>query len=167
MNKKTLIAFIVIVLIVLAVVYWDDITSSLRLNTASEQASQPDASGPEDNPQASVNPPADQTESDIKAAFPAGFPFEDGARDFRGFFVELNAGETQYVFTYTSGLSRDQNYETFRQYVQGGGFQEADLREGETEGFYFGLVGANELAVDIQQTSEEIFVTGFYTVRGE
>jgi len=163
MNKKTLIAFIVIVLIVLAVVYWDDITSSLRLNTASEQASQPDASGPEDNPQASVNPPADQTESDIKAAFPAGFPFEEGARDFRGFAVELNAGETQHVFSYTSGLSLAENTAVFESYLKNNEYEIVD--EGTEEGlrFLFGRKDDSELQISVQESEGTVIVSVQYS----
>lgn len=111
--------------------------------------------------QAAEHPPV-KPESEVKAAFPAGFPFEGGAADFFGFSRDLPEGSTEYTFTYTSKLTLAQNQTLFKNFLTENGFEIVTEETEAQKVFYFGRKDLSRLTVTIEDLSGQVLVSSSY-----
>lgn len=155
MNKNTLAIIIAVIIIALGVVFWDQIKPALT-------GQQPEQTAP----QSTAEAPEDKSETEIKAAFPADFPFEDGAADFRGFEAAgIEGANTEFIISYTSAKSLAENVNTFQGYLTANGYELVDQGTEEGLSFFFGQNESGELKISVQELEGSVLVSVQYSPR--
>jgi len=154
MNKTVI--WIIIAILVLVVLYFGFSYLNENQNPALENITLSENQG------LAENEPEPQTIQEIQAVFPDSFPFEDDAQSFQGFTLDVE-GRDQYVFTYESNLTLEENRALFEQYLTQNNYEITEEHE-ETESLLYSATNASgQLFIGIQELEGKVLINGSYT----
>ncbi len=129
------------------------------------------SSSPVGLPERTLEPPhakiISQDPDLVLAAFPPGFPVEEGVKATEGFkYVPANSQETQSTLEYVSQKTVSQNSQIFRKFLADNNYQIVNKLEKPDLVFYYAQKDGNDLSLKIQKLeAAEIKVSVSYLER--
>ena len=129
-------------------------------------------SGSQTTDQAELVQPAEeqriiqQTDEQVLADFPEGFPVEEGAQNTNSFkFIPANSLEEQSTMSYTSQRTLDENAIIFKSFMDENGFEIINEETDEDFRFFYATKDGNDLSVTIEELVGQVQVSVSYLQR--